>query len=70
MVQIEVTGPEHSRKGYIMVAIARALRELGATVELQGEETHLATKMAIDEEVIHERLLGQTIRITELQTSL
>ena len=48
MVQIEVSGPDRSRKGYILIAVARALRELGATVNVVGEETHLVDKVALD----------------------
>jgi hypothetical protein len=68
MVNIEITGPLHSKKGYIMVAIAQALRDLGATVVLQGEDTHLADKRNADGSVIAEKLTGQEVRITELQT--
>ena len=34
MLQIQITGPSHAKKGYAMVAIAKALRELGMQVEL------------------------------------
>jgi molybdopterin-guanine dinucleotide biosynthesis protein len=68
MVQIQVTGPSHSGKGYIMVEIARRLRELGCDVRLQGEETHLAEKVAVSDEVAAAKLTGQQVTITELQT--
>jgi hypothetical protein len=68
MVQIQVTGPEHSGKGYIMTAITRALRDLGVEVVLQGEETHLEEKAAYNAEVWSAKLRGQTVQITELKT--
>ena len=68
MVQIEVSGPDHSRKGYILVTIARALRELGANVSVIGEDTHLADKTGLDEGAICEKLQGVDIRLTELRT--
>jgi hypothetical protein len=70
MVQIQVTGPEHSGKGYIMVAIAHALRQLGAEVQVQGEATHLVNKTVLTDEAIHTRLDGQIIRLTELKTGI
>jgi hypothetical protein len=70
MVQIEVSGPDHSRKGYILIAIARALRELGADVSVLGEGTHLADKVDLDQSVFGEKLAGQTIHITELRTGV
>jgi hypothetical protein len=70
MVQIQVSGPDHSRKGYILVAIARALRELGADVSVLGEGTHLINKVALDTTVIGEKLTGQQIHITELRTGV
>jgi hypothetical protein len=70
MVQIQVTGPEHSGKGYIMIAVARTLRELGVQVVLQGEETHLEEKAAFSADVWSEKLRGQKVLITELKTRL
>ena len=70
MVQIEVTGPEHSKKGHIMVAIAKALRDLGADVQVLGETTHLASKVDLPEEVVSEKLTGVKVRLTELQTGV
>ena len=68
MVQILVTGPTHSGKGYIMVEIARKLRELGCDVQLQGETTHLQEKVSISDEAAAAKLLRQKVIITELQT--
>ena len=70
MVQIQVSGPEHSRKGYIIVALARALRELHADVRVLGEGTHLVDKVDLDTTVIGEKLTGQSILITELRTGV
>lgn len=69
MVQIQVTGPLHSKKGYIMVAITKLLRELGAEVTVMGETTHLAEKVGVDEAILQEKITGQVVQITELQTS-
>jgi hypothetical protein len=68
MVQIEVSGPTHAKKGYVMVAIARALRELGAEVQVLGETTHLAEKSTKDSHELALNLRGQEVRLTELQT--
>jgi hypothetical protein len=68
MVQIQVSGPDHSRKGYILIAIARALRELGADVSVIGEGTHLSDKVNLDTITISDKLTGQQIQITELRT--
>lgn len=70
MVHIQVSGPDHSRKGYIMVAVARALRELGADVSMIGEGTHLVDKTDLDTAVIGEKLTGQQIHVTELRTGI
>ena len=70
MVQIQVTGPEHSGKGYIMIAIARALRELEVDVTLQGEQTHLEEKAAFDADVWSNKLRGQKVLVTELKTGV
>lgn len=69
MVHIEVSGPEHSKKGYVMVEIARVLRSMGCEVTVQGEETHLADKVVVPEDLIHQKLSGVKIIITEMQTS-
>lgn len=70
MVQIEVSGPEHSKKGYIMVAIAKVLRDLGAEVAVLGEDTHLASKVSLTEDAVAEKLTGLQVRLTELQTGI
>lgn len=67
MVQIEVSGPAHSRRGYLMVEIARVLRGYGCEVTLQGEGTHLAQKVELTEAELIEKLAGVEVRITELQ---
>lgn len=69
MVNIQVTGPTGSKKGYIMVAITKALRDLGCDVHLQGEYTHLAEKMVKSEDDMCDNLLAQEVNITELQTT-
>lgn len=68
MVQIEVSGPSGAKKGYVMVAIARALRELGAEVQVLGETTHLVEKSNKDQQELAMALRGQEVRLTELQT--
>lgn len=68
MVQIQVTGPAHSKKGYIMIEIARKLRELGCDVLLQGESSHLQEKAEISDEDAALKLQGQSVMITELKT--
>jgi hypothetical protein len=70
MVQIQVSGPDHSRKGYIMVAIARALREYHADVSVIGEATHLMEKADVLDEELEEKLNGVDIHITELRTGI
>jgi hypothetical protein len=70
MLQIQVSGPDHSGKGYVMIAIAHALRQLGADVQVQGETTHLAKKAALIDEAIQARLEDQVIRLTELKTGV
>lgn len=70
MVQIQVSGPTHSKKGYVIAAITAALRELGAEVHVLGEETHLADKMHVSESKLHEKLESVTIHITEMQTGI
>jgi molybdopterin-guanine dinucleotide biosynthesis protein len=69
MIQVQITGPIHSGKGYLMVEIARKLRELGCIVDLQGEETHLVDKTGVSDETAAARLAGQHVVITELTTS-
>lgn len=68
MVQIQVMGPSGSRKGYIMVKIAKHLKELGCNVSLQGEETHLAQKLVLEPKAFTERLEGVNVAITEFKT--
>ncbi len=68
MVHIEVSGPEHSKKGYVMVEIARVLRSMGCEVIVQGEQTHLADKVSVPEEAIHQKLSGVQVSITEMKT--
>jgi len=68
MVQIEISGPAHSRRGYLMVEIARVLRGFGCEVALQGEGTHLAQKVELTEAELIEKLAGVKVQITELQT--
>jgi hypothetical protein len=68
MVQIQISGPAHSRRGYLMVEIARVLRGFGCNVILQGEGTHLAQKVELSDAEISEKLAGVEVRITELQT--
>jgi hypothetical protein len=70
MVQIEISGPEHSHKGYLMVVIARVLRDLGAEVTVQGEETHLAEKSNAEFDVILDKISGLRIALTEMKTRL
>ena len=70
MVHIEVSGPTHSKKGYIMAVIAQALREAGAEVRMLGESTHLADKMVASPELVHEKLDHQVVHITEMQTGV
>ena len=69
MVNIQVTGPLHSKKGYIMALLTKTLRDAGCEVNLQGEETHLATKVHAEDEVVKTKLVGQKVVITEMQTS-
>lgn len=69
MLNIQVSGPEHSKKGYIMVEIARVLREAGCEVTLQGEETHLVEKAALTDDSIRSKIAGQKVVITEMQTT-
>jgi predicted peroxiredoxin len=70
MVNIQVTGPEHSKKGYIMVVIAKALRDAGCDVSVLGEGTHLSDKTGLDETTVAERLTGHRVHITELKTGV
>jgi hypothetical protein len=69
MVQIQVSGPAHSKRGYLMVELARFLRSMDCEVVLQGEDTHLADKTPLADEQIKAKLAGIEVRITELQTS-
>jgi len=68
MVQIEISGPAHSKRGYMMVEIARVLRSFGCDVILQGEGSHLVNKVELSDAEISEKLQGVEVRITELQT--
>jgi hypothetical protein len=68
MVQIEISGPEHSHKGYLMVAIAKILRDMGAEVVVQGEETHLAQKTKAEFDSILGKIAGLKIAVTEMKT--
>lgn len=70
MVQIQVAGPAHAKKGYIIVEITRLLRELGCEVHLQGEETHLVDKVMDlrSREDIAQLVRGVEVTITELRT--
>lgn len=67
MIDIQVTGKAHSKRGYLMVELTRILRELGCEVQLQGETTHLSDKTPLTDEQIKEKLKGMQVRITELQ---
>jgi hypothetical protein len=70
MIQITVFGPEHSKKDYIMLTIAKALREAGAEVKVLGENSYFAHKAEMDEETIKSKLEGQSIRISEQRTAV
>lgn len=69
MVQIQISGPAHSKKGYMMVEIARVLRECGCEVTMIGEETHLIEKQNLNHEQVEQNLTGQRVHITELKTA-
>ena len=68
LINIEITGPTHSGKGYVIAAIAKALEELGCEVVVQAADTHNQPKLAKTPEEIASRLNGQVVRITEMQT--
>lgn len=70
MVQIQVSGPVHSGKGYVIAAITEALRDLGAEVHVLGEETHLVDLMHAPETTLHEALEGVVIHITQMRTGI
>lgn len=68
MVNIEISGKAHTKRGYLMVELTRILRSLGCEVELQGEASHLANKTPLTDDEIKEKLQGMVVRITEIQT--
>lgn len=70
MIQIQVSGPAHSKKGYAIVAIVNALRDIGADVHVLGEHTHLADKMESNDKTLSKKLEGQVICVTELRTGV
>jgi len=70
MVQIQVSGPIHSKKCYVVAAITEALRDLGAEVHVLGEETRLADKMHSSESLLHEKLENVVIHITDMRTGI
>ena len=68
-INIIVTGPDKSGKGYIMAAIARHLENIGCVVTVQSAEMHNAPKMIKSDEEIAARLKDVSILITEMQTA-
>ncbi len=69
MITITVEGPNKAGKGYVIAAIAKALKEVGCDVSVQGEVTHNAEKLAKTQEEIVARLKDQKVRVMEMQTS-
>lgn len=67
-INIVVTGPDKSGKGYIMASIARHLESIGCVVTVQSAEMHNAPKMVKTNEEISARLKGVPIVVTEMQT--
>ena len=68
MIQVLVQGPEHSKKDWVVLTIAKALREMGAQVSVLGEDTYMAHKATANIEEFQSRLTGQDIVVAELRT--
>lgn len=70
MLNVNITGPEHSGKGHLMVLVAELLREKGLSVVVQGEQSHLHSKFEQSEIEHIDKLSNTKIVITELQTGV
>lgn len=70
MITITVEGPNKAGKGYVIAAIAAALKGFGCQVRVQGETSHNAEKLTKSAEEIEGRLHGTEVRIMEMQTHL
>jgi molybdopterin-guanine dinucleotide biosynthesis protein len=68
-IMITVQGSSHSGKGTAIAAIAHKLRELGATVTVQGEQTHNKEKLEKADEELAPRLQDIEVMILEQRTS-
>ncbi len=69
MITINVEGKTGAGKGYVIAAIAAALKSIGCEISVQGESTHNAGKLSKTNEEIIARLSGEKVRIMEMQTS-
>jgi thymidylate kinase len=69
MISIVVEGPEDSGKSHAIALIAKYLKGLGCNAKIQGEQTHNAGTMSMDEDQLLERIQSEPIVITQMQTS-
>jgi hypothetical protein len=67
-IMVTISGPDHSGKGHVVAAIAHQLVAMGCEVNIQGADTHNASKLAKDDSAISERLKGQKIILLEMRT--
>jgi hypothetical protein len=70
MITIIIEGPEKSRKSHAIALIGKHLKSLGCNVTIQSENTHNASKLAMDDIELAECLSTTRIIIKEMQTSV
>lgn len=68
-VSIQITGGAQAGKGSVAAYITKVLRDAGATVTLQGEETFNKAKVDADATALRVRLSACRVLITEQQTT-
>jgi thymidylate kinase len=70
MITIIIEGPEKSGKSHAIALIGKYLKSLGCNVTIQSENTHNASKLAMDDIELAEYLRNTQIIIKEMQTSV
>lgn len=69
MINIIIEGPGKSGKSHAIALIGKYLKSLGCNVTIQSEQTHNASKLAMNDDELLALLRETQIVIKEMQTS-
>lgn len=70
MLSITIEGPKDSGKSHLIALLGKYLKQIDCNVTIQGEETHNAGTLSLEESELIERLKMEQIIIKEMRTSL